>query len=441
MSSPAATPGSVHGHPLGPDSRLAPKPGLVVVPVDGETVVYDPEADALHHLNRTASTVWSRVDGRLTLQVLAERVAADYGATGATLSRDIVDLAGALWDRGLLSGSTTNPTAISRQSVGLGIDSGLLDGPLSTPLSELRLGDQPLPESPHRTGAYRALEHVFDVATNDSTVRDFLQDVLIDLAHSEVAETARYEVLDLGAGAAGGPYLVRFNGQPVAATDWLDRALAVMLWHVNAEVVRRSTPRYPLIHAAAAVSHGVAVLLPAPAESGKTTTVAGLVRAGFGYLTDEAVAIDPRTLLAQPYPKALSVDRGSWEVLADLRPPHSDRVTGQWQLPPRSIRADAVAEAVPVRFVVAPAYSRDAVTELVQMSKGEMLVRLADSTFQFQSAPQRNLDVLARMLQQADCYRLTLSDLADGIRLIADLVRSEELDVSEGELPVPQRGH
>ncbi len=441
MNIRAAMSGPTPGHPIGPESVLSPRPGLVVVPVDGETVAYDPEADVLHHLNQTASTVWSRMDGRIPLQLLGERIAADYGAAEATVSRDIVGLAGTLWDRGLLSGSTALPTAILRHSVGLGVDSGPLDGPLSTPLSELRLGDQPLPEAPHRTGTYRALEHAFDVATNDSTVRDYLQYVLIDLAHSGVAEPARYELLDLGAGAAGTQYLVQFNGQPVAATSWLDRAFAVLLWHVNAEVVRRSTLRYPLVHAAAAVSHGVAVLLPAPAESGKTTTVAGLVRAGFGYLTDEVVAIDPDTLLAQPYPRALCVDRGSWEVLADLRPPHGDRMTGQWQLPPRSIRADAVSEAVPVRLIVVPTYIRDAMTELVGVSKGEMLVRLADSTFQFQSAPQRNLDVLAQVLEQADCYRLTLSDLADGIRLIADLVRSEELDVSEGELPMAQRGH
>jgi hypothetical protein len=50
-----------------------------------------------------------------------------------------------------------------------------------------------------------------------------------------------------------------------------------------------------------------------------------------------------------------------------------------------------------------------------------MLVRLADSTFEFQAAPQRNLGVLARIVEQADCYRLPISDLRDGVQLIAEL--------------------
>ena len=43
-------------------------------------------------------------------------------------------------------------------------------------------------------------------------------------------------------------------------------------------------------------------------ESGKTTLTAGLVRAGFDYLSDEAVAFDWDTLDIVPYAKPLSID-------------------------------------------------------------------------------------------------------------------------------------
>ena len=239
----------------------------------------------------------------------------------------------------------------------------------------------------------------------------------------------------------GQRYLVQHNREPITATDWLDRALAVLLWHINAEVVRRTTPRYPLLHAAAAVLRGVAVLLPGPPESGKTTTVAGLVRAGFGYLTDEAVAIDPDTMLARPYPKPLSVDRGSWDVLADVRPSHHGRVSGQWQVPARLIRPDAVAGPAPVRFVVVPAYKTRTATRLEPMSRGETLMSLADSTFQFQDNVRRNLTVLARVVAGADCYRLAVDDLDSAVTLIEELVGSEQLDITEREPPVTQRRH
>lgn len=447
-------------HPIGPTSRPARRPGLVAVEVDGETVVYDPVADLLHHLEPSASAVWSRLEGADPLDALAARLAADYGAGPDTVRRDVIRLARVLWDLGLLAGSDPPPPA-DRPPVGLTI------GP--APGGAGYVQDRPLPAAPYLTRRCTALEHTFEVATNVEAVRDYLDDVLAGLADAGSGPAARHELLDLTltappppapatsppprrvdhgriappseregrfghdqrGGEEGWRYLVRYGGDPVLGTSVLDLAITVLLWHVNAEVIRRSTPRYPLVHAGGVVSHGVAVLLPAPPESGKTTTVAGLLRAGFGYLTDEAVAVDPTGLLAHPYPKALSVDAGSWEVLADLRPPHSERVSGQWHVPPTQIRPDAVAGPAPVRFIVTPRYQEAAPTRLQPISRAETLMTLADSTFNFQDEPARNLSVLARLAATADCYRLTIGDLDSAVRLVTELVGSEELDVAE----------
>jgi hypothetical protein len=423
-------------HPIGPTSRPARRPGLVAVEVDGETVVYDPVADLLHHLEASASAVWSRLDGADPLDALAVRLAADYGAGPDTVRRDVIRLARVLWDLGLLAGSDPPPPA-DRPPVGLTI------GP--APGGAVYVQDRPLPAAPYLTRRCTALEHTFEVATNVEAVRDYLDDVLAGLADAGPGPAARHELLDLTLTAPPPPappplrvdhghewrYVVRYGGEPVLGTSVLDIAITVLLWHVNAEVVRRSTPRYPLVHAGGVVSHGVAVLLPAPPESGKTTTVAGLLRAGFGYLTDEAVAVDPAGLLAHPYPKALSIDAGSWEVLADLRPPHSERVSGQWHVPPTQIRADAVAGPAPVRFIVTPRYQEAAPTRLQPISRAETLMTLADSTFNFQDEPARNLSVLARLVATADCYRLTIGDLDSAVRLVTELVGSEKLDVAE----------
>ena len=426
----------VVGHHIGSGALPPPKPGLVVVRVDGETVLYDPEADLLHYLDRTASAVWSQLDGTVTLQALAGRVAATFGASEKAVRRDVRDLMALLWGRGLLRGSQPGPTADLRRPAEHGLEAGRPDT-----ASELELPAQPLPDANHRTGRYRALEHAFEVATNDAAVRDYCAAILIDLAAPAAADPQRYELLDLGAGPGGPHYVVLFGGTPVITTDALDQAIAVLLWHINAEAVRRSTPLYAVLHAAAAVSRGVAVLLPAPSESGKTTTVAGLVRAGFGYLTDEAVAIDPGTLLAHPYAKALSIHHGSWDVLADLQPAHRGRLAGQWQLPARLIRPDAVAGPAPVGFVVTPVYDPSAATRLEPISPGEMLMQLADSTFKFQNNAPRNLSVLAQIAATAGCYRLSVNDLNEAVGLIDDLVASEELDVAKGEPPVAKRGH
>ena len=87
-----------------------------------------------------------------------------------------------------------------------------------------------------------------------------------------------------------------------------------------------------LVHAGAVEWDGHAALFPAPMESGKTTLVAGLVRAGARYLSDEAAAIDPETLLVHPFPKSLTIGAGSWEVLADLAPAVDPEVTRRYLL-------------------------------------------------------------------------------------------------------------
>ncbi len=100
----------VVGNPFGSAPLPPPKPGLVVVPVDSETVVYDPEADLLHHLDQTASAVWSHLDGDVTLHALAVRMAAKFGASERAVRADIADLVVRLWDRGLLNGSEPSAT-------------------------------------------------------------------------------------------------------------------------------------------------------------------------------------------------------------------------------------------------------------------------------------------------------------------------------------------
>ncbi|MFW6033729.1 MAG: PqqD family peptide modification chaperone [bacterium] len=404
MSSPAPRTG-----PVGAEPGPAPKPGLVCVPIDGETVVYDPGSDVLHRLDGPASAVWERLDGTETVHAIADHLAEGFGVPEKTARTDVAGLAETLRERGLLDGSPapeparpTTEEAPIREA-----------GPTVLPLASAA--------APYRVGRYRALEHTFEVATSDAAVRDYLAGVLTDLAMSDDGggrPASRYEVV-----AHRARWIVRDGGEAVLATDWLDRALYALLWHINAETVRRSAPRYPVVHAAAATYGDVAVLLPAPPDAGKTTTVAGLVRAGLGYLSDEAVAIDPTSLRALPYPKALSVDRGSWKVLSDLRPPHDHQIDGQWQLPASSIRPGAVAAAAPVRFVLLPSYEPGAATRLEPAHRAEMLVCLADSTFHFQDAPRRNLTVLARVLEDAACYRLVLGDLDEAVRLVGELVR------------------
>jgi hypothetical protein len=181
-------------------------------------------------------------------------------------------------------------------------------------------------------------------------------------------------------------------------------------------------------HAGGVVREGVGIVLPADVESGKSTLTAGLVRAGFGYLTDEGVAFRRDTALIEPFPKPLSLDAGSWFLFPELEPDEDlgsdDYKREQWQVPPDAIRPGCVAGPCAARVVVFPQYVEDAASELVPMRRAEALIELAKNTFAFNQQSRFALEQLAEVIRAVDCFRLTVGALDDAVALIEDLVVS-----------------
>jgi hypothetical protein len=181
-----------------------------------------------------------------------------------------------------------------------------------------------------------------------------------------------------------------------------------------------------MAHAGGVERNGVGVVLPADPESGKTTLTAGLVRAGFAYLSDEAVTFDADTRMIEPFPKPLSIDPGSQHLFPELEPvpaPGDERApSDQWQVPPEAIRPGSVGESCTARFIVFPKYREGAITALAPLSRASGLVELATNTFHFRDHPRRSLDVLARVVERAQCFRLAVGSLEDACVVIDALV-------------------
>jgi hypothetical protein len=168
-------------------------------------------------------------------------------------------------------------------------------------------------------------------------------------------------------------------------------------------------------------------------EPGKTTLTAGLLRAGFGYLTDEAIAIDPASLVITPFPKPLSVDAGSWGVLADLEPEVDDAVAPylreQWHVSATDVPAGRLGRPGAPAVVITPHYEPDGETRLTEVGRAEMLRRLMGLTFGFRSDARRATEVLARVLGGAACYDLAvhgLDDACDAVGRVVARIGAEE---------------
>ncbi len=198
---------------------------------------------------------------------------------------------------------------------------------------------------------------------------------------------------------------------------------------INQAVIGTSVEDRVLLHAAAATFAGVTVVLAADMECGKSTTVAGLLRAGFDYVTDEAVAIDLETAWVSSFPKRVGLDPGSWRLFEDCRPGPEWELSAQWYVAPEELGSRASSAHVPpAKVVVLPRYVAGAGTTWTGISRAEAVHGLALTTFDFRARAARNLTTLARVVAPAVCGRLIIGDLDEAVTIIKNLVHSLQED-------------
>lgn len=105
------------------------------------------------------------------------------------------------------------------------------------------------------------------------------------------------------------------DGEIVLGPSSPAQFVALAVWWVNQRSIEAPWPEL-LIHAGVVALDGRAVLIPGAPDAGKSTLTAALVRAGFDYLSDEAARVDLRTGRILPFPRTLTLDARSLELLA-----------------------------------------------------------------------------------------------------------------------------
>jgi hypothetical protein len=183
------------------------------------------------------------------------------------------------------------------------------------------------------------------------------------------------------------------------------------------------------LHASVASWMGRGIIMPAAPDSGKTTTVAGLVRAGFDYLSDEAAFINPQTGWVHPFHRPLAMGTrsvGAIDGLGDDLPDeyHELMRRQQYHVPCEYIRENSRGAPCPINFVVSPSYTRGSATSLEPMSRAEALILFVEQTFGFKDLAFEALPLFGEILRGADCYRLRIGDLSGAVAVIKELFES-----------------
>jgi HprK-related kinase A len=195
-----------------------------------------------------------------------------------------------------------------------------------------------------------------------------------------------------------------------------------------------SMPSFLQIHAATLSVQGVGAMFAGHAGSGKSTLTIGLLANGWRYLCDEFALICPRTLQLQPYPRAICAKEPSFSLLSELGVRlHEDRryskgAKGQVGFVKASdVRPGCIAAPCRVGLVFFPRYVPGAEPTAIPVSRAEAALKLHEYCFNLRRCTTSPVDVLARIVRQASCYRLIVGDLTRTCRLLNDLAQQEKL--------------
>lgn len=278
------------------------------------------------------------------------------------------------------------------------------------------------------SGSYRALSHYFTLRcacpTLDVYVRRILAPFAVDPDPHEYPSPPTpgvppaYELLEAPTSPS---FVLRCNGTRMLASDDPADVLTHLLWHVNAETIRR-TGDFLLVHAGAVrtpAGHGM--LLAGPSGAGKSTLVARLVQAGFGYLSDEAAALDPVTGRVHPYARAIAFKHDPRRVLGAVPAEEPPVDGGPWHVLADRLRPGAVTGPCEVRFILAlqgPPASR---TRMEPTSRAEGLAELARNALNLHRYGARALPLLADVADGTTCVALTCGNPDETVAAVTGL--------------------
>ena len=183
------------------------------------------------------------------------------------------------------------------------------------------------------------------------------------------------------------------------------------------------------IHAAGLCVNGKGLLVAGSSGSGKSTLTVALLRGGFGFLADDMGFLNagPDGLRVFAFPDEIDLTDETAALFPELHHLLSSPKSPGW--PKRQIRAE---EVYPVETVweckpavlILPRIANTDKSVLKRADPGEALLELTPNILLTEpGSSQEHLDILTRLVNESDCYRLeTGRDFESIPQLLRELV-------------------
>lgn len=177
---------------------------------------------------------------------------------------------------------------------------------------------------------------------------------------------------------------------------------------INRMVLDAETDRLHL-HAGAVAREGSVVLVVGTSGSGKSTLVAKLVADGWTYLSDEQLGVLDGGRLV-PYPRPMTLRRGSWSLLPGLVPDDLDDVIERYEVAPGLVGSVQLDESVVPDLVVTPDLTQES-TSVSALSAASAIGALLRDTLDLERAGRAGFDRLVELATCAPMVRIAGTSL------------------------------
>jgi HprK-related kinase A len=210
----------------------------------------------------------------------------------------------------------------------------------------------------------------------------------------------------------------------------LNQAYPLFEWGLNWCIAQHGH-RFLMVHSAVVERGGRALVLPGAPGAGKSTLCAALSLSGWRLLSDEFALIALDTGRVTPLPRPVSLKNAAIGVIRDRFPgavlgveTHDTTKGTVAHLKPPVESVQQSGETAKPAWLVFPEFRAGARDQLEPVSRGQALLQLADSAFNYSILGARGFETGADLVERCQCLRLSYGDLDASLGLLNRLAES-----------------
>ncbi|HEX9667460.1 MAG TPA: hypothetical protein VGA95_13015 [Thermodesulfobacteriota bacterium] len=227
-----------------------------------------------------------------------------------------------------------------------------------------------------------------------------------------------------------GKHLIKKNGSIVyKANDRNDLLINLLVCFQNDFI--QTFDDHLILHSALVIRNGIALVLPGPRKSGKSTLVISLLKHGFKYYSDDITAINLKSLRATGFPRAIMIRDNTLSLFPSLKPEitcygyklyngHKSKKI-HLGIPSKKVLAP-LNKSFPISSIIFPKYSSNGNTFISDIKNSSAVLNLMGCTLNQNRFVDSGFKTAASIVRNIKCYSLQIKDLSKACEIINGLI-------------------